>query len=138
MDDASTTRKVLWTEPIDDLKKPLGNAVYALQGQKNEGHDDDEYDFDDDEGDDYLEPRQYSRARSSESSITQTSKARGSVRLARKAAENVSYAEDKDDIFDEASPVESGGNSDDHDGEEREGQVSDQHSSFESLHEQSY
>lgn len=130
MDDAYTTRKVAWTEPIDDLKKPLGNAVYALQGQKN-GPDGDEYDFDDDEGDDDPEPRQYSRARSSESSFMQSSKARGPVRPARKAAKNVSYAEDEDDVFDEASPVDSGGHSDAHDEDKREGQVSHYRSSFE-------
>lgn len=135
MDDAYTTRKVAWTEPIDDLKKPLGNAVYALQDQKNEG-DDDEYDFDEDEVDADPEPRQYSRARSSESSLMQASKARGPARPARKAAKNVSYAEDEDDVFDEASPVESGGHSDEQDEAEREGQVSHHRSFFEFLHEQ--
>lgn len=54
----------------------------------------------------------------------QSSKTKGPVRPARKAAKNVSYVEDEDDVFDEASPVESGGNSDGHDEDEREGEVS--------------
>lgn len=54
----------------------------------------------------------------------QPPKARGPARPARKAAKNVSYFEAAEDVFDEASPVESGGHSDSDDGDEREGEVS--------------
>ncbi|KAJ4409968.1 hypothetical protein N0V82_009370 [Gnomoniopsis sp. IMI 355080] len=125
VDDAYTTRKVSWTEPIDHLKKPLGNAVYALQSPNNNEGNNNEDESDEDEDVNYLAQRSSSRLRSSGSGNLESFKGKIlarpalSTRPARSTAKKVSYAEDEEDILDGGSVMESKSEDGESDGDEQ-------------------
>lgn len=124
VDDAHTTRRVLWTEPVDHLKKPLGNAVYALQGHKDNEGDDYEDDDDEDEEADEKTEGSFSRACGSDFGAVHSPKGKGLARPARPSrstAKNMSYAEDEDDVFDNGGSVMESDIEDDMDDEDQDG-----------------
>lgn len=92
-------RKVGWTEPVDDLTKPIGNAVYALQYNENEdNHGEDEIyedDRDDDENDNGGSSR-FAGAGSSSHDLDSTRLARAGNRVSHVKNQEDTFAEDSD------------------------------------------
>lgn len=110
VDDAYTTRRVLWTEPMDDLKKPLGNAVYALQDQSENKADNYEDEFEQNKNASYLDRSDSNNDLESGPGVDESTKGKDPARLARPSrstAKKISYAEDQDDGFDTVLAIES-------------------------------